>query len=67
VKKTSVIKQGETQIVFIKTKEGFTAVPVTILAEDDQYYYLEKSGTLKNNIAVNSIAILKNMLGGNNE
>ena len=67
VKKTSVIKQGDTQIVFTKTKEGFTAVPVTILAEDDHDYYLEISDRLKNNIAVNSIAILKNMLGDNNE
>lgn len=67
VKKTSVIKQGETQIVFIKTKVGFTAVPVTILAEDDHYYYLEISDRLKNKIAINSIAILKNMLGDSNE
>jgi cobalt-zinc-cadmium efflux system membrane fusion protein len=67
VKKTSVIKQGDTQIVFIKTKEGFTAVPVTILAEDDNYYYLEISDRLQNKIAVNSIAILKNMLGDSDE
>jgi cobalt-zinc-cadmium efflux system membrane fusion protein len=67
VKKTSVIKQGETQIVFIKTPEGFTAVPVTILAEDDNYYYLEISNRLQNKIAVNSIAILKNMLGDSDE
>ena len=67
VQKTSVIKQGDTQIVFIKTKEGFTAVPVTILAEDDNYYYLEISDRLHNNIAVNSLAILKNMLGNDNE
>ena len=65
VKKTSVIKQGDTQIVFIKTKEGFTAVPVTVLAEDNNYYYLEISERLQNKIAVNSIAILKNMLGNN--
>jgi len=67
VKKTSVIKQGDTQIVFIKTKKGFTAVPVTILAEDDSYYYLEISDRLENKIAINSIAILKNMLGDTNE
>jgi len=67
VKKTSVIKQGETPIVFIKTIEGFTAIPVTILAEDDHYYYLEISDRLQNKIAINSIAILKNMLGGDNE
>jgi cobalt-zinc-cadmium efflux system membrane fusion protein len=67
VQKTSVIKQGDTQIVFIKTKEGFTAVPVTILAEDDNYYYLEISDRLQHKIAINSIAILKNMLGDSDE
>ena len=67
VKKTSVIKQGETQIVFIKSKDGFTAVPVTILAEGDNNYYIEISDRLEHKIAVNSIAILKNMLGGSDE
>lgn len=67
VQKTSVIKEGETQIVFIKTKEGFTAIPVQILAEDNRYYYLEPNEKLQNKIAVNSVAILKNMLGGNDE
>ncbi len=67
VQKTSVIKEGGTQIVFIKTKEGFTAVPVKILAEDNRHYYIEPSERLQNNIAVNSVAILKNMLGNDNE
>jgi len=67
VQKTSVIKEGGTQIVFIKTKEGFTAVPVKVLAEDNRHYFIEASDRLRNNIAVNSIAILKNMLGDNDE
>jgi len=67
VQKTSVIKEGGTQIVFIKTKEGFTAVPVKVLAEDNRHYFIEASDRLRNNIAINSIAILKNMLGDNNE
>ncbi len=67
VQKTSVIKEGGTQIVFIKTKEGFTAVPVKILAEDNRHYYIEPSERLQNKIAVNSVAILKNMLGDSNE
>ena len=67
VKKTSVIKQGDTQIVFIKTENGFTAVPVIVLAEGDNYYYLKLSDRLKGKIAVNSIAILKNILGESNE
>ena len=67
VQKTSVIKEGGTQIVFIKTKEGFTAVPVKILAENNTHYFIEASDRLRNKIAVNSIAILKNMLGDNDE
>ena len=67
VHKTSVIKEGGTQIVFIKTKEGFTAVPVKILAEDNRHYFIEPSDRLENKIAVNSVAILKNMLGDSNE
>ena len=67
VRKTSVIKRGQTQIVFIKTKDGFVALPVTVLAEDDSYYYLKGSAKLNLDIAVNSVAILKNLLGGNNE
>lgn len=67
VKKTSVIKEGNTQIVFIKTKDGFIATPVVVLAEGDNNYYIKPSPRLKNDIAVNSIAILKNLLGANNE
>ena len=55
------------QIVFIKNKEGFTAVPVNILAEDNMHYYIESNSRLQNKIAVNSVAILKNMLGGDDE
>ena len=67
VKKTSVIKEGNTQIVFIKTKEGFVATPVEVLAEGDKHYYIKPSPRLKYDIAVNSIAILKNLLGAENE
>lgn len=67
VQKTSVIKEGETQIVFVKTEDGFASVPVKILAEDDTHYYIETSDKLQNEIAVNSVAILKNMLGDNDE
>jgi multidrug efflux pump subunit AcrA (membrane-fusion protein) len=67
VKKTSVIKEGGTQIVFVRTSYGFTAVPVKVLAEGDEYYYLEAMPRLRSEIAVNSVAILKNMLGGGDE
>lgn len=67
IKKTSVIKEGNTQIVFTRTKNGFIAVPVNVLAEGDNYYYIKPSPRLKGEIAVNSVAILKNLLGGQNE
>ena len=67
VKKNSVIKQEGTQIVFVKTDEGFVAVPVEILSEDNVYYYLKTSPRLNHEIATNSLAILKNLLGGDDE
>ncbi len=67
INKTSVIKDSEAQIVFIKNKDGYTAMPVEILAEDDTYYFVKPSAGLKNKIAVSSVAILKNMLGGDDE
>ena len=62
-----MIKDGDTQIVFVKSKNGFRSVPVTILTEDDKYYYLKPNDALKKEIAVNSLAVLKNMLGDDDE
>jgi len=67
VKKDSVIKEGSTHIAFSKNKDGFVAVPVNVLSEDNEYYYLEKSPKLQGEIATNSLAILKNLLGGSDE
>jgi len=67
VKKASVIKEGGVQIVFAKINDTFVATPVTVLSEDDDYYYLKPSERLIHDIAVNSVAILKNLLGGNDE
>ena len=50
-----------------QTKKGFTSLPVTILTEDDRYYYLKPTAALKNKIAVTSLAVLKNMLGEDDE
>lgn len=67
ISKTSVIKDGDTQIVFVKNKEGYTSVPVEILAEDDTSYFVKPTSVLKNKIAVSSLAVLKNMLGSGDE
>ena len=67
VKKNSVIKEGLTHIVFVKNKEGFVALPVEVVSEDDKYYYLKKTPKLQHGIATNSLAILKNLLGDSDE
>ena len=67
IRKNSVIKDDETQIVFVKNKEGYTSIPIDILSEDDTYYFVKAIPALKNKIAVSSLAILKNMLGSDDE
>ena len=67
IKKNAVIKIGETQVVFYKDSMGYTSFPVEILAEDENYYFVKPSPELKNRIAVTSVAILKNMLGSEDE
>ncbi len=67
IKKTSVIKVGDAQVVFVKTEGGFSTHTVNILAEDTTHYYIAPSHELQNHIAVSSLAILKNMLGEDDE
>ncbi len=67
VKKSALTKVVDTRIVFAKISGGFVATPVEVLAEDDNYYYLKPSPRLKHEIAVNSVAILKNLMGAENE
>ena len=67
IKKNAVIKEGDRQIVFVKNKKGYSSMPVTILAENNQYYFVEPSSALQNKIAVSSLAVLKNMLGSEDE
>ena len=67
IKKNAVIKYDNMQIVFVKNKEGYSSMPVSILAEDNRYYFVKPSAALQNKIAVTSLAILKNMLGSEDE
>ena len=67
IKKNSVIKDGDKQIVFVKTKEGYMSVPIQILTEGDRYYYVKPISALNNEIATSSLAVLKNMLGEEDE
>jgi multidrug efflux pump subunit AcrA (membrane-fusion protein) len=67
IRKNAVIKYGDKQIVFVKNKEGYTSVAVDILTEDDTHYFVKPSADLKNKIAISSLAVLKNMLGSDDE
>lgn len=67
IKKTSVIKDGRSQIVFVKNNKGYQSVSIEILAEDDTFYFVKAMPELKNKIASSSVAILKNMLGEDDE
>jgi len=67
IKKTSVIKDGRSQIVFVKNNKGYQSVSIKILAEDDTFYFVKATPELKNKIATSSVAILKNMLGDGDE
>lgn len=67
IRKNAVIKEGAKQIVFVKTKEGYNSVAVQLLTEDNKYYYVKKIDALTGDIAVSSLAVLKNMLGAEDE
>jgi len=67
LEKSAVIKEGGTQIVFMKTDFGFRALPIEVLAEDEKFYYIKPVDYLTGPVAVNSLAILKNLLGGSDE
>jgi len=67
IRKEAVIKVGEAQVVFYKNKNGYTPLPIEILSEDESYYFVMPSPLLKNPIAISSVAILKNMLGSEDE
>jgi len=67
ISKTSVIKSGDKQIVFVKTTKGYRDVMIEILSEDNSYYFIQPILGLEAGIASSSVAILKNMLGDSDE
>jgi len=67
IEKTSIINHKSNSIVFVKTQKGFNAVVVKILGEEMGYYFVAKDAGLDGEIATSSIAILKNLLGEENE
>jgi len=67
IAKTSIINHQSDSIVFVKTEKGFNAIKVEILGEESGYYFVSKTPQLDGEIATSSIAILKNLLGEEDE
>ena len=67
VTKKSIISDGSEDILFLQTPKGFESMAVTILGEDEAYYYLEDHPKLHAPIAISSIAILKSLMEESDE
>ncbi len=67
VPKVAVVKHNGKTIVFARRKDSFVDVPVEVIGEDRNAYYLTPSSTLGVPIVVNGVAVLKNMLGEGDE
>ncbi len=67
VPKKAVIKYEQNHIVFIKEKNRFKSVEIEILGEDTKNYYVKLDNRLNAPIVVTSVAVLKNMLGNDDE
>lgn len=66
IPKTSLIKVDNRQTVFVKNSTGYSAVRVKVIGEDNNGYFIKEDKAITN-IAVTSVAILKNMLGEEDE
>jgi len=67
IPKKSVISLGGADVVFVQNKEGFEALSIKILGEDELYYFVEKSDSLIHPIVQTSVAILKSMMESQDE
>lgn len=62
IPKTAVIKQGDDQVVFLKTQTSYKSESIEILGEDKHYYYVKPKPALKEPLATTSLAVLKSMM-----
>ncbi len=68
IEQKAVIKYNGKHTLFIKKDNKFINIPIEVLGEDSRYYYIKPSKELKNiPIVVSSVAVLKNMLGEDDE
>jgi len=67
IPKKALLQDGENNIVFVKTPQGYRSVTVTIMSQKGDDYYLKPQADLNEPVAVNSILILKNMMDSSDE
>lgn len=67
IPKKSLIQNEGVDIVFVQKGDVFIDVAVTVLGEDAKYYYLQDIDALHQPIVTTSIAVLKGMLGAEDE
>ena len=67
IPKKAVIKIGHSQMVFVQNTQGYDALAIEILAEDNEAYFVKALPQLSHKIAISGLAILKNMLGENED
>jgi hypothetical protein len=67
IPKNAVINLGTKKIIFVKNDQGYSPVPVEISAEDEDAYYISDDTLYHRDVAISSVAILKNLIGDENE
>ncbi|UFH59571.1 efflux RND transporter periplasmic adaptor subunit [Sulfurovum mangrovi] len=67
IPKSAVINIGAKKTVFVKKDKGYMPLSIEINAEDEDVYYISDEKQYHQAVAVSSVAILKNLIGDENE
>jgi multidrug efflux pump subunit AcrA (membrane-fusion protein) len=67
VTKSSIIHSDSSEVIFIRTQDGFKAVDISVIAQDSIFYYIEDNPILRGEVATSSIAILKSLMESEDE
>jgi len=67
IPKKSVIDVENKEVVFIQNTQGYEAVQIKILGEEDGFYFVQKQESLTQPIVHSSVAILKSMMESEDE
>ena len=67
IPKSAVINHESEKKIFIKKDRDFMLMSIDILGEDKSDYYLAKESGIQYPVAITSLAVLKNLIGGSDE